>query len=63
MQRIIVYFESWAGRTALSALLVGVTPKRYRVKWLEDGLGRQKGKTGLVPKYACSAMYGERLPD
>jgi hypothetical protein len=62
VQRIIVYFESWAGRTSLPALLVGVTPKRYRVQWLESGLGREKGKTGLVPKEACLAMHGERLP-
>lgn len=61
-QRVHVHFNSWAGKTTLLAEIVGVTPKRYRVKWLENTPRRVKGSTGLVPKSAVSPMHGESLP-
>jgi hypothetical protein len=61
-QRVIVYLDSWAGRTGVPADLLGVTRTRYRVRWRESALGRRKGAVGLVPKHAVQPLFGEVLP-
>ena len=61
-QKVIVYFNSWAGQTAVTAELVGSTPRRYRVRWLEPTSRRPKGSVSLVPKGAVVPMFGEKLP-
>ena len=56
-QEVIVYFDSWAGRRAVSAYLIGVTKTRYRVRWKEDAPGgRRKGAVwsgSAVGRQAC----------
>jgi hypothetical protein len=49
-----VGFQSWAGLTWHPATLVGETPKRYRVRWLETFFSgrRRAGTIQLVPKHA-----------
>jgi hypothetical protein len=61
-QKIIVRFNSWAGRTAVTAELVCATPRRYRVRWLEPTSRRPRGSMSLVPKKAVMPMFGEKLP-
>lgn len=55
---VTVAFETYAGRVVVKATLLAETPKRYRVRFDEDGPGdagyRAKGTIHLVPKYAVS---------
>ena len=54
-----VAFESWAGRTNVPVEILGETPKRYRVRWLETALSHTQGSVSLVPKYAVCLSEGE----
>ena len=49
--------DDWAGRHSIECEVIGETPKRYRIKLLEDAQlpSRRSCKAGdvvLVPKYA-----------
>ena len=49
--------DSWAGREYVPVMIVGETPKRYRIRLLRDALlpSRRQCKAGdvvSVPKYA-----------
>ena len=52
-------FNDWAGFRTVSVLIVGETPKRYRIEAVEDmrlaGRNRalRKGQQALVPRYAA----------
>lgn len=52
MQIAYVQFDSWAGRTKVRVEIIGATPKRYRVRFLEDCIKYKKGVIALVPKYS-----------
>jgi len=49
-----VWLDSWAGRTSILVKVLGETPHRYRVAWLESRLGRVAGTQALVPKSAVT---------
>ena len=49
-----VFQQSWAGITSSRVEVLAETPKRYRVRWLEAGVGRHRGYVSLVPKYALT---------
>jgi hypothetical protein len=49
--------DGWAGRQRIPCEVIGETPKRYRIKLLQDALlpSRRQCKAGdvvLVPRYA-----------
>lgn len=56
-RRAIVAVNSWAGRFEYAVSVIGETPKRYRVRWI-DGWHSSRwrsfaaGDVTLVPKYA-----------
>ena len=67
--RAVLALDSWAGRTEHPVEIVGETPKRYRVRILEDWLGlpsrrvASRGDVVLVPKYAVRILReGEDWP-
>ena len=49
-----VHFNSWAGRSAKRVEILDETPKRYRVRLLEDAVGRKSGDEFLAPKDAVT---------
>lgn len=58
-----VWFNSWAGRTSANVEIVGETPKRYRVRFLEPKSGSgmwacrsaaSPGDVRLVPKQSVT---------
>jgi hypothetical protein len=51
-----LWFDSWAGRTSKRVEVIGETPKRYRVRLLEDIplKGWQLGDVRLVPRRAVT---------
>lgn len=57
-QRAVICLSGWQGRTETPVLVVGETPKRYRIKAVERtklaGRDRwiEKDDTALVPKHA-----------
>lgn len=57
----ILHLDDWAGRRRVPVEVVGETPKRYRVRVLEDcGLpSRRRARSGdvvLVPRYAVTLV-------
>ncbi|TRO55927.1 hypothetical protein E2P64_06515 [Candidatus Bathyarchaeota archaeon] len=57
----VLMLDGWAGRIDKPIVLVGETPKRYKVRLLEDTLlpRRRVGKKGdvvLVPKNAVKEV-------
>ncbi len=62
--RAVLALDSWAGRTEHPVEIVGETPKRYRVRILEDWLilpskrVAERGDVVLVPKYAVRVLRG-----
>jgi hypothetical protein len=49
-----IHFDSWAGRTKHKAEILKETPKRFKVKMLEDGIGFKAGAIMYVPKFAVT---------
>ncbi len=63
----LVTYDGWAGRTKEEVLVIGDTPKRYRVKYLHAGFvgGNRRhevGDVGLVPKYAVTFVAPLKEP-
>ena len=50
----VVHQDGWAGRTQTPVMVIGETPKRYRVRWLQGSYRRAAGDVTLVPKYAVT---------
>lgn len=55
-----ILIDSWAGRHAVSATLIGETPKRYRIRLEEDarlpgGRNMKAGDVTLIPKDVWNA--------
>ena len=53
----IVAVNSWAGRFEYAVSVIGETPTRYRVRWIDGGhrsrsRSFEAGDVTLVPKYA-----------
>jgi len=59
-----LWFDSWAGRTSKRVDVIEETPKRYRVRLLEDIplKGWAAGDVRLVPKYAVTIDPQEAQP-
>jgi len=52
-KQAIVWFYSYWGRRSKRAVVIGETPKRYRVRFLDGLVGRwPAGTVRLVPKHA-----------
>lgn len=51
-----LWFDSWAGRASYRIEVIGETPKRYRVRVLDDVImrGWHVGDAVLVPRYAVT---------
>lgn len=49
-----IHFESWAGHTKHKVEILKETPKRFKVKLLEDCIGHKTGEVIYAPKYTVS---------
>ena len=56
-----VWFNGYFGRLSKQAVVVGETPKRYRVRWLDEVKSRKirPGDITLVPKHAVEFLAEE----
>lgn len=62
--KAIVAVDGWAGRSEIPVIIIGETPKRYRVRLDSDkpeklagrNVWRQPGEVFLVPKYAVRKL-------
>ena len=56
----VLHTQSWAGRSETPVMVVGETPKKYRIRAITDtrlgGRGRVcvAGETALVPKHSVT---------
>lgn len=49
-----LHLNSWAGHTTHQCEILKETPKRYKIKLLEDSLKGKVGTVIYVPKYAIT---------
>jgi hypothetical protein len=52
-----LHLNSWAGRSRHRIVIIGETPKRYHVRYVDKpALGWIEGEIRLVPKYAVTLV-------
>ena len=49
-----IHFDGWAGRTKHRVEILKETPKRFRVRMLEQAYRHSAGSVLLAPKYAVT---------